>query len=198
MNNKNSDSLHASNDRVQEFEINKDINGNILSKSESVYGPNGIIKYRIDELYSYDANGRVTSSSNKVYDANRVIMSRIDKKHFYNKDGSLVQESSATGTFDGRGKLTEFVRIKQKFNSVGQETSYSKRVYDATGNMTSNFSRPARFDVKSDQLASVMNGFGTLNRAPVVATIGQPNRAAVRITMSDSHSPSYEPISYSL
>lgn len=197
MNNKNPDNPHASNNRVQEFEITKDINGNILSKSESVYSPNGVIKYRIDELYSYDANGRITSSSNKVYDANGVITSRIDKKYSYDKSGYLVQENSATGTFDGKGKLSELVKIKQKFDTSGLGISHSRDVYDASGKRTSNFSysSPAQFEVKSDQLVSAMNGFGTLNRAPVVATIGQPNRAVVGITVSDSNLPS-SPYSY--
>lgn len=83
--------------------------------------------------------------------------------------------------------------VKTTMDLSGKILSKSENVYDASGKRTSNFSysSPAHFEVKSDQLVSAMNGFGTLNRAPVVATIGQPNSKVVGITVSGLALPSH-------
>ncbi|CQJ33815.1 rhs family protein [Yersinia mollaretii] len=164
-----------------------------------------IFGYRTrQEKETYDANEKLVSTFKEVqsfkssFFKERTGVVRVSQQ--FDPSKNLISKMTKNYNFDSDGVFISRAELSQKFNSVGEETSYSKRAYDASGKMTSNFSysSPAQFEVKSDQLVSAMNGFGTLNRAPVVATIGQPNRAVVRITMSDSHSPSYEPISYSV
>ncbi|WP_222419940.1 hypothetical protein, partial [Yersinia aleksiciae] len=154
------------------------------------------------EKETYDANEKLVSTFKEVQSfkwnlfKERTGVVRVSQQ--FDPSENLISKMTENYNFDSDGVFNSRAELSQKFNSVGEETSCSNRAYDATGKMTSNVSSHARFEVKSDQLVSAMNGFGTLNRAPVVATIGQPNRAAVGITMSDSHSPSYEPISYSV
>ncbi|MGP6380935.1 hypothetical protein ACTZGB_15595 [Yersinia bercovieri] len=73
------------------------------------------------------------------------------------QNGEVASEIKTTEDMTGK-VLNE---LSKKCNSDGEETSYSRREYNASGKMIANFNQFSRFGGKSDQLISAMNGFGT-------------------------------------
>ncbi|CNJ07826.1 hypothetical protein [Yersinia bercovieri] len=73
------------------------------------------------------------------------------------QNGEVASEIKTTEDMTGK-VLNE---LSKTFNSDGEETSYSRREYNASGKVIANFNQFSRFGGKSDQLISAMNGFGT-------------------------------------
>lgn len=178
-----------------------DSRGRLTSSVETKFDGDGKLISKVTIEQKYDIYGNLIQLEKKTYDANEKLIISIKGTQDFNyhrikKSAVLITEKFGPNEmltsrltkeykYNDDGKLEWRIESPQKFNAAGVGAPFTSKKYFPNGT-TISFSgcySPA----KSDQLVSAINGFGILNRGPVIATDEAKNKASVKIIYADQN-----------